>query len=79
MRHLARLPDLVPKSLRPKRKIKWKKLVYDTLICVGLFVLVTSMITLSYWRGRHDERMFWEPKWEMERDVYRLMPYNEDD
>ena len=80
MRLLARLLVLVPKSLRPKRKPHWKKkLAVSILSWVVVFGVLTSAMVIQYWRGRYDERQVWEPKWEMERDVYRLMPYGQDD
>lgn len=66
-------------SLKPKRKPHWKKkLALFTFVYVLLFVILTGGMLYQYERGRYDERQLWEPKWEMERDAYRLMPYHDD-
>jgi len=44
-----------------------------------LVVILTSAMAFQYYRGRNDERKLWEPKWQMERDVYRTMPFRDDD
>jgi hypothetical protein len=44
-----------------------------------LFVVFTTAMVFQYEKGREDERQLWEPKWQMERDVYRTMPFRNDD
>jgi len=65
----------VLKLLKPKSK---KKFFLNLIWMTTLFVFMTGALTIQYWRGRYDERQIWEPKWQMERDVYRVMPYNDD-
>ncbi len=65
----------VLKFLKPKSK---KKFFLNLLWMTAMVVFLTSALVVQYWRGRYDERQLWEPKWQMERDVYRVMPYNDD-
>ncbi len=75
---LAKVQGSVLESPKLKRKIKWKKLVWDTLICVARFGILTLAFVLFYNQGRIDERNIWAPKWDQDRTEYRLMPYYED-
>ena len=66
-------------SLKPKRKLTWKRVIGQLIwMTVMVVVFMTAMI-YQYEKGRSDERQLWEPKWQMERDVYRTMPFYNDD
>ena len=65
--------------LKPKRKLTWKRVVGQLIWMTVLFVVFTTAMVYQYEKGREDERQLWEPKWQMERDVYRTMPFRNDD
>ena len=66
-------------SLKPKRKLTWKRVIGQLIWTTMLFVILTAAMVFQYERGRIDERQIWEPKWQMEKDVYRTMPFRNDD
>lgn len=65
--------------LKPKRKLTWKRIAGQALCMTVLVMIFTAAMMVQYHRGRNDERKLWEPKWQMERDVYRTMPFRDDD
>lgn len=80
MRHYVRTLLLSAlASLKPKRKLTWKRVVRHLIWMTVLFVVFTTAMIYQYEKGRYDERQLWEPKWQMERDVYRTMPFRNDD
>lgn len=80
MRHYVRKLLLTAlASLKPKRKLTWKRVIGRVICTTVLFVLLTAAMLFYYERGRSDERQIWEPRWQMERDVYRTMPFRNDD
>ena len=80
MRHyFLKLLLSVLASLKPKRKLTWKRVIGQLIWMTILFVVFTGAMLYQYERGRFDERQLWEPKWQMEKDVYRTMPFRNDD
>ncbi len=66
-------------SVKPKRKLTWKRVIGQLIWTTVLVVIFATAMTYQYEKGREDERQLWEPKWQMERDVYRTMPFYNDD
>ncbi len=67
------------RSLKPKRKLTWKRVLRQVIWITVLFVILTTAMVIQYERGREDERKLWEPEWQIERGVYRTMPFRNDD
>jgi len=65
--------------VKPKRKPSLKKIIREAIWMTVLFVILTAAMVFQYQRGRNDERAVWEPRWQMEKDVYRTMPFRNDD
>lgn len=76
MRHyFLKLLLTVLAFVKPKRKITLRMIIRETIWMIVLFVVLTSAMIFQYHRGRTDERKVWEPKWQIEKDVYRTMPF----
>lgn len=71
--------DMDRRSLKLKRKLTWKRVLRRVIWITVLFVILTTAMVVQYERGREDERNLWEPKWQLDRGVYRTMPFRNDD
>ena len=65
--------------LKPKRKLTWKRFVLGTVTWTVAVTIIIAAHMFSYYRGRVDERAYWEPRWQIESTEYRMMPYGIDD